>query len=168
MAKNLDFVDVYSDGTWKKAVPSMRSSAQSKSPENVSLFFDDYVGKTIKFSVWVGTITVTEDRTGKKYGILVKSEDGRIFTSEIYKRSVKALNFVLSEDMARKTIEAQEQFSHTVDGRANETVVRGANIYAEIIKTEDYNIANVLCIEFTGNESKKGIVSSIIIKSIGC
>ncbi len=170
------------NGTWELISPNENGSNQSNknrvyqkgdfitgvTPEKVALFFDDYVGKTLKLSVWLGTVEATEDATGKVYGILVKSEDGKIFTSRIFQRSIKPINFVLSDDMARKTIEAQEELSNTVDGRANSTVVRGANIYTEIKRIENYNIAYILCIEFTGRESKKGIVSNIIIKSIGC
>jgi hypothetical protein len=137
-------------------------------PEKVALFFDDYVGKTIKFSVWLGTIEATEDSTGKAFGISVRTEDGEYFLPRIYQKRVKSLNFVLSEDMARKTMEAQEELSNTVDGRANSTTSRGAYIYTEIKQIGDYNLANILCIEFIGRQAKNGVVSNIAIKSIGC
>jgi hypothetical protein len=175
------------NGTWELISNENNSSQSNKdkvvpledfatgiTPEKVELFFDDYTGKQLKFTVWLGTVEITEDRTGKAYGILVKSEDGKIFTPKIYKRPIKTLNFVLSEDMARKTIEAQEQLTNTRDGRANETVLRGANIYTDIYKYGDYNGAVIVCIEFIGSElkkgseSKKGSVREVIIKSVGC
>jgi hypothetical protein len=169
------------NGTWELISNENNSSQSNKgkvyqledfttgvTPEKVELFFDDYAGKQLKFTVWLGTIEITEDAPGKPYGILVKSDDGKIFTPRVYKRPIKTLNFVLTEDRARKTLEAQEQLTNTRDGRANQTVLRGANIYTDIYKYEDYNIATILCIEFIGREVKKGVAKEVIIKTVGC
>jgi hypothetical protein len=137
-------------------------------PEKVALFFDDYVGKTIKFSVWLGKIELSQDNTGKVYGITVQTEDKQYFFGKVLPKRVQAINFVLSEAIARKTMEAQEELSNTVDGRAS-TDLRGANIYTEIKQFGDYNVATVLCIEFIGIQSQQnGRLMQGVIKSIGC
>jgi hypothetical protein len=137
-------------------------------PEKVALFFDDYVGKAIKFPVWLGTIEATEDAGGKVYSITVKTEDGKYFLPGVFRKPIHSLNFVLSNDLARKTVEAQEEFSNNRDGYGNSKVLRGAYIYTEIKQAGDYNVAFVLCIEFAGSESKYGVVTDTIVKRVGC
>jgi hypothetical protein len=113
-------------------------------PEKVGLFFNDYVGKIIKFeSLGIFELQAVPGTDDKLYGIDVSSANRnylKMFSSSF------PLNFVMNDTLAREVTQEQEEFIKTFpSGR----IRRNVNIYAEMQRGKyEAKIAHIMCIEF--------------------
>ncbi len=112
-------------------------------PEDVALFFNDYVGKTIKFeSVGIFELEAVPGTNEEMYGIDVSS------SKESYSKyiSLSKLGFTMTSQLAREVTAEQKEF---VGIFYNGKIRRNVNIFAEMRRgNNDSKIAHILCIEF--------------------
>ncbi len=113
-------------------------------PEKVALFFNDYLGKAIKFeSVTIFRIEAVPRTNEEMYGLDVISDQDAYSR---YVTPVSKLNFIMMNHVAREVAAEQEEFIKTFPSGK---VGRIVNVYAEMKRGEDGSkIAYVWCIDF--------------------
>jgi hypothetical protein len=110
--------------------------------ETVALFFNDYLGKTVKFeSVGIYQLEAVTGTNEEMYGIDVSS------VQEIYSKYTSPsnkLNFIMTNHLARE-VTAEQEPVRKVFPQAHHSV----NIFANMRRGRDGSkIAYILCIEF--------------------
>jgi hypothetical protein len=124
-------------------------------PEKVTPFFNEYVGKIIKFeSHTIFQIEAVRGTNEEIYGIDVNSLEKR------YSKSFSPyneLNFIMSATLAREVMQEQEEWlTKFPQGKIRRLV----NIFAEMRRGEnEAKIAYILCVEFTNKST--GIPKSV-------
>ncbi len=132
-----------------------RSFDTATTPEKVTLFFNDYVGKIIKFeSLGIFQLEAVRGTNDEIYGIDVNSDE------EQYSKSFSPynkLNFIMSDTLAREVMQEQEEWLRLFpQGKLRRLV----NIFAEMRRGEhEGKIAYILCVEF--DNKKVGVTKSI-------
>jgi hypothetical protein len=156
-----------SDGTWDwVASPATETTtpkdeqkvsitnAKTEAIEKVTVFFDDYIGQTIKLnSVYIGELKAVPGTNNKTYAITVQANDKTFYNSLL---KMGYLNFTVDEALARQIFIEQEALNKMAETnpliRANS--LRGVNLYVELNSKNGYKIAAIRCIEYT-DKSKK-------------
>ncbi len=112
-------------------------------PEDVALFFKDYVGKTIKFeAVGIFELEAVRGTNEEMYGIDVSSKE----SYSKYVSPINKLNFIMTEQLAREVTAEQ---AHFLEIFYNGKIRRNVNIFAEMRRgKDDSKIAYILCMEF--------------------
>lgn len=118
-------------------------------PEKVVVFFNDYVGKIIKFeSLGIFELEAVHGTNDKIFGIDVSS--GRENYSKTFMPFNPRLQFLMDEGLAREVALEQEEFISKFPGGSLKRLV---NIYAEMRRGENESkIAYIRCIEFVNRQ----------------
>jgi hypothetical protein len=156
-----------SDGTWdwfaspitettkpKDEQKISVTNAKIETIEKVTVFFDDYIGQTIKLnSVYIGALKAVPGTNNKTYGVTVQAND-KTFYKEFMK--IQDLNFTVDETLARQIFTEQEAVNKMAETnpliKANSS--RGVNLYIEINTNDGYKIAAVRCIEYINQSNR--------------
>jgi hypothetical protein len=111
--------------------------------ETVALFFNDYLGKTVKFeSVGIYQLEAVTGTNEEMYGIDVSSKE----RYSKYTSPSNKLNFIMTNHLAREVTAEQESF---LKAFPSGTVLRNVNIFANMRRGKDSSkIAYILCMEF--------------------
>ncbi len=127
------------------------------SPEKVSMFFSEYIGQKIKFEsirlIDSKVIKVLGSQTLPGYDptsftIAIVSKTGTIFTNTFL--STENLTFVMDKNLARQTLDHQEEMLTNQIISANTISNSGipANLYVEINEIGRHKVANIKCVEY--------------------
>jgi hypothetical protein len=130
--------------------------------EKVNLFFSDYVGKRMKFHVWLGEIDELSGKNQGMFGIQITSEDGKRFYNFPNRDSV---TFLLNKGLARTTLEAREKITRSQARELSSKI--SADISVSLRQVGEYRIADIDCIEIMGHGFNNGQVVKGVVETIG-